>query len=77
MDKRCQTQDCDRVAARGNRFCDHCRREKNKTDVCKHYSEVERTVTVPWCSLKEKEILGLSRDMIDYYCKDCEDKEVE
>jgi len=63
---RCDYEDCTALAQ--DEYCPlHQERQ-----VCKHYRIKERSVSVPWCSKKEVEILGVDGS---WYCAHCKDRE--
>lgn len=60
----CQFEGCSSLSKGG----DYCPKHQPRK-ICKHYRIIERSVSVPWCDLKQTEVLGVGG------CKSCEDKQ--
>ena len=68
-----ECQRCGR-ATYNEELCSPCKSYIKLKTNCRHYTEKEKSCTVPYCELKDVEILGIDGS---YYCNHCEDKEVE
>jgi len=61
---------CGRRVEGDYELCGVCK-SKKLTPSCRHYTELEKTCTVPYCLLYDRPIMSFGY----YKCRECEEKE--